>query len=249
MQLLSEDEYNYSTLVNDRSGHSFTQYIVDQTDIGALPLYKDPESAVEYCYNKNKRNINGEVDKLVWYLPAIDEIEEIVKSQYNGNYSYIRFEDFRGKFYWSSQPAYEYNYIDVSRSWGSRYGIYMTDNIERARATKVTFTGGDPNDDNNYTVEASGLKNEFGDGDDTVNNSDIVTSATFMAHNKIYVEASGMITAKVDEVHPPEAITKEDSFNRRNNDGSWTHRVRLPEYQDGAKMRTDLARVRCVRKQ
>ena len=38
-----------------------------------------PQSAVEYCGNKNKRNSDGTIDydNMTWYLPAIDEIEDI----------------------------------------------------------------------------------------------------------------------------------------------------------------------------
>ena len=254
----SDDAYPYNKLINNHSGHSFTKNIVDKVHIGALPLYKEPESAVEYCYNKNKRQSDGTIkdEDFVWYLPAIDEIEEIVKSQYNGNYSYIRFEDFRGKFYWSSQPVYEYNYIDVKRTTGSRYGIYMTDNVERARATKVTFTGGNPSDDNNYKVEESGLKNEFCDEDDTINGNNVVMTAQTMIFKYIYAEAN--TSGSVTKINQPAPTGYPNTFERTNAscDGGffgigtkdWVHTVIEPVYEDGAKMRTDMARVRCVRK-
>ena len=63
-------------------------------------LNDDAESAVEYCYNKNKRNSSdGKVpNEFQWYLPATDEIEHIVSGGFG------EFEVFQNKFYWSSQP-------------------------------------------------------------------------------------------------------------------------------------------------
>ena len=267
----------YAALVHDYNGYNFSKDIVAETNespvdarhqIAALTLSQEPKSAVEYCYNKNKRNEHGivEDEDLVWYLPAIDEIEEIVKSQYgDGSYSYVRFDDFRAKYYWSSQPAYKYNYIDISRTYlftaGSRYGIYMTDNEDRARATKIEFIGGDPQDDNNYKVQESSLKNEFGDEDDTTT-GDIVMNATFMAHGLFYATANGS-SGEVDEssieISSFEGLYNDNAsttFERANQScpGStfgrdkWHHKVIAPEYWDGAKSRAEYARVRCVRK-
>ena len=245
----------YSDLVHERQGYSFSKEIIlatkaSQYEIGVLALHEDPKSAVEYCYNKNKRNENGTISDsdIVWYLPAIDEIEEIVKSQYDGNYSYIRFADFRGKFYWSSQPAFINNYLDIKRSLGSRYGIYMIDNDERARATKVLFLGGDPNDDANYDVVPSDLTNMFGDEDDTTNSNNIFTNATLMAKKYIYVDyRDWLVTSWIELIEERDAANNQN-FQRSNNSGSWNHTLITPVYEDGAKMRTEKARVRCVRK-
>lgn len=63
---------------------------------------------MEYCVNKNKRNSDGTIDydNMTWYLPAIDEIEDICI----GGYS--EFEVFQDKYYWSSQPAYRIGKMD-----------------------------------------------------------------------------------------------------------------------------------------
>lgn len=60
--------------INERAGHAFTSDIVATAGIGPLKLNETAGSAVEYCYNKNKRNAAGIVSEIKWYLPAIDEI-------------------------------------------------------------------------------------------------------------------------------------------------------------------------------
>lgn len=136
---LSRDGLNQQ---RNYSGLAFTQEIVNKTDImnKTITLSQNAESAVEYCYNKNKRNRYGEVVKINWYLPAIDETEEILVDGFN------YFPVFQSKWYWSSQPAYDRcNYTaSVYVSWlGSAEGYYFRDDLDRARATRVTGVEGD----------------------------------------------------------------------------------------------------------
>ena len=133
------------------SGLHFTNQIIETANIGELLLTEDPSSAVEYCYNKNKRTVNGLASESQWYLPAIDEIEEIVVG------GYADFEVFQDKFYWSSQPAYtykkwKYNAIFIGDDDGNLY----EENPTHARATSVEFLGGDPADISNYEATDSG---------------------------------------------------------------------------------------------
>lgn len=147
-------------------------------DITILPLNKQPQSAIEYCYNKNKRYANGNVvSNHNWYLPAIDEMEEIVMSTYtseSGTYNtYARFIDFQNKYYWSCQPAYIPNYARYNFVW-DHYGDfyyddygqteYLTDRegVGSARATKVLYENG------KYTHSLSGTNGyySFYDADD-----------------------------------------------------------------------------------
>lgn len=137
--------------INDHAGHAFTKTIVEDMGIDQRPLslMENVSSAVEYCYNKNKRNNNGLIDgnNIRWYLPAIDEIEDIVKGAYG------TFSDFQNKYYWSSQPAYSeyaYNITGVFGSPGGS-GLFFRDNVNNARATKVDYVGG------NYTNVKSGM--------------------------------------------------------------------------------------------
>ncbi len=91
-----------------------------------LALDQKPSSAVEYCLNKNKYGADVE-----WYLPAIDEIEDIMTKEY-GAFDGV----FQNNPYWSSQPAYQKNYcyMDGTLSGGAEY--YIDDPL-RARATKI----------------------------------------------------------------------------------------------------------------
>ena len=121
--------------INERAGHAFTSDIVATAGIGPLKLNETAGSAVEYCYNKNKRNAAGIVSEIKWYLPAIDEIEDIVMGAYG------TFTDFQNKYYWSSQPAYDY-YTYHYRGLGglnSGNGNFFNDNLYSARATKIDY--------------------------------------------------------------------------------------------------------------
>lgn len=125
----------------------------EKAKLNGVQLNEDPKSAISYCYNKNKRNINGGVDNLYWYLPASDEIEEVAKSAYQ------EFDGvFQGNLYWSCQPAYHNRKIDLDvwrreRSWTdwigewadseeNIQGYYFLDNVNRARATRALAKNG-----------------------------------------------------------------------------------------------------------
>lgn len=148
----TEDEYF------PYNGYNFCKKIITKANassnanhhIKELWLSQSPKSAVEYCYNKNKRNENGIVEDadLKWYLPAIDEIQDIA-SQCYGEFDGV----FQKNFYWSSQPAYqlaEWNATVYYILNGSGY-LYH-DNVNYARATRaiVDNTG-------NFTYEPSGM--------------------------------------------------------------------------------------------
>ena len=114
-------------------------------NIDVLQLDQQPRSAIENCYNKNKRNRNGQVawtgnsDNLNWYLPAIDEMEDIVMSKYgNGLNTYARFLEFQSQYYWSSQPSYIRNYAYYN-IYISVPGQYFYDDVNFARATSVNY--------------------------------------------------------------------------------------------------------------
>lgn len=237
---------SYDDLIHDYNGYKFCQEIIqvvngygeydkdESNNIDVLQLDEQPESAVEYCYNKNKRNRNGQVawasntDNLKWYLPAIDEIEEIVMSQYgSGQYSYARFIDFQNKFYWSCQPAYLNNYVFVERLLGDRHGQYMIDDISRARATSVYYediSGQGPGDASNYTQIPSGST----------------------GYTK-YIDADYSITGRFTNTGQKD-VTGGERFSGSNNSESWTHTLTKSAPEEGNMPRTSYARVRCVRK-
>lgn len=109
--------------------------------IDKLYLTQDPQSAFAYCYHKNKRNDNGVVENQKWYLPAIDEIEDIAAGAYD------EFDKvFQNKKYWSCQPAYNKESLKAKVVTKLEIGEaflladYYVDNIKRARATSIVIT-------------------------------------------------------------------------------------------------------------
>lgn len=234
------DDVKDGIIIRDYSGHTFSQeliaalFIEEEKDvnnekefISSGTLASKPLSAVEYCYNKNKRDINGNVTNPKWYLPAIDEIEEIVTSKYvsegTSYNTYARFLDFQAKFYWSSQPAYIQNDVEVETfmrifgrksSMGISTGKIFVDNVGDVNA-------GDPG-------------------------SARATSVSYV--NEIYEPVPSGLNGSAYKYYY-------DYYD--NNDGNDKNDITfekqelntsLPEIDGGYKSRTDMARVRCVRK-
>lgn len=142
---LSKAESADGNIEHPYSGNRFTKRISKKIGIGPLATNANASSAIEYCVNKNKRNSStGLADEILWYLPAIDEMEEICKGGYSS------FEVFQDKYYWSSQPAYQvYNWSYTSTENNGSGQMYL-DNKSRARATKV--------DDSFNTVNSGQVK-------------------------------------------------------------------------------------------
>ena len=144
------------------NGYNFCKKIITKANassnadhhIKELWLTQSPKSAIEYCYNKNKRNSDTglvDTDDLKWYLPAIDEIQDIASVCY-GEFEGV----FQDNFYWSSQPAYnlkEWYYQENLFVWFTvATGDLYSDNKSYARATRAII-------DNlgNFTYEPSGM--------------------------------------------------------------------------------------------
>lgn len=200
--------------------------------IKELALDQKPKSAIEYCYNKNKRNAEGLVrtEDQVWYLPAIDEMEDIVTSKYDEtNNTYARFIDFQNKYYWSCQPAYIQNYAHARTwiiVWFNYYGTFYYDdigdtlydlnnntdraNVGSARATKVISVYNEDSGINEYHYTGSGTNGHYSYYD-TVTDEYSYEGSYGLSGSKVTV---GTITR-----------------------------------EDGNLARNDMARVRCVRRQ
>lgn len=128
------------------AGRDFCDEIVNKVGIGKLELDTNPASAVEYCYNKNKRDREGNVVSTNWYLPAIDEIEDIMVGAYDAFDGVFQDQD-----YWSSQPSYHRCFFFMSQKYDSFLGIggwtfrgtaaYYMDDTANARSTRATFDG------------------------------------------------------------------------------------------------------------
>lgn len=135
------------------AGHEFMREIVEYSDsFDNLQLDQTADNAIEYCYNRNRKNANGTIDDIKWYLPSIDEMEDIIIAGYG------EFHEFQAKYYWSCQPAYlkhfaiydAINILGIEDEGGPTY----VDNTNYARATKVVLTN---NDEDPYDYSLSGL--------------------------------------------------------------------------------------------
>ena len=140
------DGYKLNTIIRDYILSNYRDN--EKAKIEAIALDEKPKSAFAYCYNKNKRNKEGIVETIEWYLPAIDEIEDIAENAY-GDFGTV----FQGNLYWSCQPAYDYITVALQRyryplfSWQKVegnifYGGYFADDVDRARATRVKLSEG-----------------------------------------------------------------------------------------------------------
>lgn len=191
-------------------------------DINILQLDEQPESAIEYCFNKNKRNNKGEViwqntdgtydqTQLNWYLPAIDEIEDIVMSKYgSGLFTYTRFLEFQEKFYWSSQPSYIRNFARYEIT--GQDGEFYYEDESHARATSVWRNVAE----NKFDYAHSG-------------------STSYFAALRIY-PGDGWLGA----LAPQSEVLYEGTYR--------DHTLGTIVREAGNRPRTSQARVRCVRK-
>lgn len=105
-----------------QNGLSCTEAIIAEFKEETMTLNDTPRSAAEYCYNKNKRNNQGQVDAVNWYMPAIAELEYYLEKYYND------YPEFQNNFYWSSSP----NYYGYKNDW----------DFSGARSTKVSLQNG-----------------------------------------------------------------------------------------------------------
>lgn len=158
------------------NGYNFCKQIITSANSSAdnnhhikqLELNAPPKSAVEYCYNKNKRDTDGLVPDAnnKWYLPAIDEIQEICTGAYD------HFDGvFQENFYWSSQPAYmKAKYKATGYLWIlpiTGYGNLYHDNIYFARATNAKAING-IFDENSYSPSGMEVRDTQREANQTV---------------------------------------------------------------------------------
>lgn len=148
---------------NFTMGKDFTPYILDRlaaiggiVDQRKMTLHDVPLTAAAYAYNKNKRNSDGTVPKVEWYLPGIREIEQAMLPYYND------YPEFQGNYYWSSAAGEEDGF---TTSW---FGNTYNEDTGRARATKVQYYPGGEKNPNapgnvNWNGEYCYIKSGVGD--------------------------------------------------------------------------------------
>lgn len=243
-----------SSLINEDNryaGRRFTNAIIDADVDGADGAYSaiglikrelddDPESAIEYCLNKNRRDSStGTVTSRDWYLPSIDEIEEIMVA------GYTDFAVFQNKEYWSCQTAFKKNYFLYNTNWlaswigGSEsdvWGDYYLENAQAARATSALYTGKNDAGVDVYTYLGSGV-------DETLQNlSDSYDQYLVAAYDNQNAQA---------EVVPNDGITLEYWTGERGvlyAPITKQKKIYKVKYASGYNSRSnDISRIRCVR--
>ena len=135
--------------------------------------------------------------------------------------TYARFSDFQEKFYWSSQPAYIQNNIKLEMFWDVWYVIGTARHVRLGEAQGKVFE--DNVGDASYADPGSARATSV-----SYKNSkyEAVTSGLSGAAYDVYFEYYKELLAPV-----------------------YTQTSVVPTPDAGYKSRTDMARVRCVRKQ
>lgn len=149
---------NEGFVMNIEIIHSLLELYSTDPDakLNGIVLDENPLSAIAYCYNKNKRDTDGNVIKLNsdnssldirnfhWYAPAIKEIEGIIEAAYNeGEWLHPQFETFADNMYWSCQPSYLRNQFKLDYTAKSTWTINGRSN------TKAVLTA-------SYVADATG---------------------------------------------------------------------------------------------
>ena len=215
--------------VREYPGQAFTTEIANNRNAGItyLTMADQANSAVEYCYNRNKKNSDGTVD-VKWYLPAADELEDIIVAGFS------EFKEFQDNYYWSSQPAYIRN-IFYYQDGGIVSPTVYDDNTGYARATKVIRQDGE------FKYAKSGLDTE---PTPYVNRTQDGYTNLGYFHQMHYWKGRW-------DFGPVKAGTQEAGDERYtyNNQYYYIHLGFLDDMmQEGYQPRTKSNRVRCVRK-
>ncbi len=232
--------------VHNFAGQEFTDEIFTKSKgkVNLLTTADSPSGAVEYCYNRNKRDASGNVVSVDWYLPSADELEDVMVGGYG------TFEMFQDKYYWTSQPAYirnafYYQYKNDSGTITDAYAfIAFEDNKNYARATKVVYRGNDV-----YDYVQSGLNDEPNEGGHAMDDNCIGRKAQVLGYFNVmyawYRHSSSNTETKT--------FTIDDHFDaKKDGRGSGRYHVHCGHLydmkQDGYHERTRYNRVRCLRK-
>ena len=237
--------------IREYAGQEFTAEIFTKSKGGVkvLTMADQASGAVEYCYNRNKRDENGNVVKVEWYLPSADELEDFIVP------AYASFEEFQNNYYWTSQPAYirnafYYQYF-TSAFAGSAQDAYSftvyEDNKEYARATKVISLGNDQ-----YDYAKSGLNDIPNDPKDreTIPSNEQSQGTIELGYFNVWHHWSrrSRLGSPSYEKRTVDQVYRE----RINNQDGKRYYAFLPHLldmaQEGYHQRTKSNRVRCVRK-
>lgn len=245
---------NGALMVRSFAGQDFTREIYTKSQgksssVDKLTMAQQAKGAVEYCYNRNKRNSDGSIAKVEWYLPSADELEDIMINGYSS------FKEFQDNYYWTSQPAYIRNvfYYEYDHSyWDKKMTIYAftvyDDNPEYARATKVVSLG-----NGNFDYAKSGL-NDIPDPYVDNSNGNINFGYYYMMHGwyrSVNILGSGSYEAK-SIYSDPNTFDGGQEYDYKVNSSTSQGRYHVhlghlyDMTQEGYQSRTKNNRVRCA---
>ena len=220
--------------VREYPGQVFTNEIAQNVnaDIKYLTMAEQASSAVEYCYNRNKRKPDGTVT-VEWYLPSADELEDFIVPAYG------TFKEFQDNYYWTSQPAYIRNIFYYENGRDIASPTVYDDNTEYARATKVVRKDGE------FEYVKSGLNTEPDPFVDRTQNGYTNLGYFYQMHYWKGSNDYGPVKEGT-QTGGDERYTTGVLWNKKN---YWIHLGFLDTMmQEGYQPRTKSNRVRCVRK-
>lgn len=246
--------------VRNYAGWDFTKEIYENSNgeengVKVRTMAEQPKGAVEYCYNRNKRNSDGSIAEITWYLPSVDQLEDFIVAAYGS------FKEFQDNYYWASQPAYirnvfYYEYQDrylviFDRTTTYPFVVYE-DNPNYARATKVIVDSL-----GQFKYALSGL-NEVPDPKHYVDYTDYNYKDREPQNYGYYYMMYRWIRSGSGTILPDTTTTGKyggyDAFNEKKNGSDtgkryWIHLGHLDDLkQEGYRKRTESHRVRCIRK-
>lgn len=259
----------YGGTLRSFRGRNFTNEIATTTKDKAngvkhLTMGEQPKGAVEYCYNRNKRNSNGSIDttKLVWYLPSADELEDFIVPAFN------YYKEFQENFYWTSQPAYIRNVFYYEKNWREylviqRQTIYAftiyEDNVDYARATKIIQKEGNLEpilsglDSIAYKADGTIVDNR-GSWDTDYTGHTILGYYHKMRHYRKPNSGGATVTDNYTKVPDGQDVSHLKNYDSWYTETSTDKKYYVPLghlynlMQEGYLPRTESHRVRCVRK-
>lgn len=247
---ITEDD-RQDVVIRNHKGYLYNFEIITKQGINNgtpsnMQLNDETMSAIEYCYKKNKSatgkneaiyvqtapsSWNGQsttynTENCKWFLPAIDEMEEIILAGKDNPF----FNDiFSKSWYWSCQPSFNryflYYYatytIFIWTNTENRVGEYYKEDTANARATKLK-------------TEANGaLSFESSDSDGYSG-----------LYSIFYSGISEDIT--VEDMENPIELYEYTYSSRRWNKGSLLYTFPYEEDDDGVILRENKNRVRCI---
>lgn len=252
-----------------RAGQEFCDEIIVTANIDDniddLTLEGQPDSAIKYCYNKNKRNRDGSVASSDWYLPAIDEIEDIMDSAYDAFDGVFQDQD-----YWSCQPSYHRCFFFMSQQFGNifnRYTVagnfdFYVDDELRARSTRATFSGEFVNGKPKFVHNPSGITIPDNETETRPGLNNASVSFTIQKGYYRWVTNRGgtyapLVDGGVINTAPVftdySTTPPEDSYDHEkayiNGNPVWPEFGEDPYRQNGSRERTESNRVRCIYKE